>query len=106
MRKTDKKIDKPWLFKPGQSGNPNGRPKGQKNYLTLIEEALEEEAKKAGVTYWQRLAQWCFTNPVMAAAILKKFIPDMQYIEQKEKLPRIIIFKDAELDNEVLKEKE
>jgi Family of unknown function (DUF5681) len=24
---------KPWLFKPGQSGNPTGRPKGSRNKL-------------------------------------------------------------------------
>jgi len=27
-------------FKPGQSGNPNGRPKGSKNFDTLFEEEL------------------------------------------------------------------
>src|SRR5262245_43061967 len=27
-------------FKPGQSGNPNGRPKGAKSLKTLLEEAL------------------------------------------------------------------
>jgi len=27
-------------FKPGSSGNPKGRPKGQRNFKTIIEEAL------------------------------------------------------------------
>lgn len=68
-------------FKPGESGNPNGRPKGAKNYLTQLEEALKEEAKKANKTYWQKLAEWCFTNPSMAIAVLKKFIPDKTHTE-------------------------
>lgn len=29
-------------FAPGHSGNPNGRPKGSKNFHTLVEEALNE----------------------------------------------------------------
>ena len=28
-------------FKPGQSGNPDGRPKGSKNKITLLKESLE-----------------------------------------------------------------
>lgn len=58
-----------------------GKPKGSKNYLTQLEEALKEEAKKADKTYWQKLAEWCFTNPNMAIAVLKKFIPDKQHTE-------------------------
>lgn len=64
-----------------ESPNPNGRPKGAKNYLTQLEEALKEEAIKADKTYWQKLAEWCFTNPSMAIAVLKKFIPDRQHTE-------------------------
>lgn len=30
-------------FKPGQSGNPNGRPKGSKNVATIVREVLAEE---------------------------------------------------------------
>lgn len=35
------KPDKRPLFKPGQSGNPNGRPKGSKNRSTVIKQAIE-----------------------------------------------------------------
>jgi hypothetical protein len=33
---------KPWLFKPGQSGNPSGRPKGSVSITHYIRKALEE----------------------------------------------------------------
>lgn len=42
----NKQTEKPWLWKPGQSGNPNGRPKGSKNFTTLFEKAVKEVAKK------------------------------------------------------------
>ena len=78
---TDKKTDKDYLFKPGESGNPNGRPKGQKNYLTLMEESLEKQAKIENISYYDKLAEWCFRYPQTAIAILKKFIPDKQQTE-------------------------
>jgi len=33
-------------FKPGQSGNPKGHPKGQRNFITIYREALKSLAKK------------------------------------------------------------
>lgn len=76
---TKKKLNKrgnPAFHKGMESNNPDGRPAGAKNYLTLLEEALDREAKAAGITYWERLAQYAFTNPKTASAILKKFVPD------------------------------
>jgi len=78
-------------------GNP-GRPAGQKNYLTLLEDALAEQAKKAGKSYWTRLAEYAFTNPIMASNILKKFLPDMQLTEHIDREPRTIIFKEYSID--------
>lgn len=41
---------KPWLFKPGHSGNPNGRPKGARQKLDeLFVEALYKDFKDGGV---------------------------------------------------------
>ncbi|HII95318.1 MAG TPA: hypothetical protein HA367_06260 [Candidatus Methanofastidiosum sp.] len=80
--KTDRKPnrDEKGLFIEGTAPGP-GRPQGQKNYLTLLEEALEKEAETFGMSYWERLAKWCFTNPKLASAVLKKFIPDKQHME-------------------------
>jgi hypothetical protein len=39
---------RPWLFKPGQSGNPGGRPKGSKSLKQFTKEmlnALDDEEK-------------------------------------------------------------
>jgi len=40
QEQTEKQI-KPWQFKPGQSGNPGGRPKGRKSLKTFAREYLE-----------------------------------------------------------------
>ncbi|MCX6718423.1 MAG: DUF5681 domain-containing protein [Candidatus Staskawiczbacteria bacterium] len=39
---TDEKQIKPWLFKKGQSGNPNGRPSGSVSITAEIKKKLQE----------------------------------------------------------------
>ena len=44
--KPTEKTNKPWQFQPGQSGNPNGRPKGSRGRSTAILDAMAEGASE------------------------------------------------------------
>lgn len=40
MESDEQKENRPWLYKKGQSGNPNGRPKGSISMKTYIKNKL------------------------------------------------------------------
>ena len=53
--KTDKK-QKPWLFKKGQSGNPDGRPKGSKSLKTWVKEYLEQMSDEDRIEFLNKIS--------------------------------------------------
>ncbi len=63
-------------FKPGQSGNPKGRPTGSKNWSTLVQELLADEqlADKLITTkprWWDALPQKNGANAMILAVLAK-----------------------------------
>ena len=68
-------------FEKGKSGNPAGRPKGTKNYLTLLEEALKDVEDTKGNKLFKRFIERAFINDKVLIAAMKKFTPDMQHTE-------------------------
>lgn len=71
-------IGKP--FKPGQSGNPKGRPPGTA-YIKLLEKAIHEVEEEKGKSLWKRLIERAFVNDAVLIAVIKKFIPDKTHAE-------------------------
>lgn len=73
-------VHKPGTWLPGQSGNPNGRPKGKKNELTELKQDLEIAVRKSVpqekvVAIVARMCEMAMEGDVKAAKlILDKFV--------------------------------
>lgn len=67
-------------FKPGQSGNPTGRPKSQAK--TLLKEALERASKNHDdVKFLDMVAEKAFTDKEWGIAVFHKLVPTLKAIE-------------------------
>ena len=76
----DKKGN-PNFYKGMPSNNPDGRPKGSKNYLTLLEEAIENYETVTGKKLFDRLINRAFVNDNVLLNVVRKFIPDKTHAE-------------------------
>jgi hypothetical protein len=75
-------------WKPGQSGNPRGRPKGAKNLATLFNEALNQKvqlksggeirsvSKREGLAH--RVVQDAMNGNLKAVQVLLNFEPEIE----------------------------
>ncbi len=75
--KTDEKqTEKPWLFKKGESGNPNGRPKGSVSVVSAIKRKLEEVPEGKTKTYLEYFVEQIMKKGVIEGdtAIMKDII--------------------------------
>ena len=52
---SDSKQNRPWLFQPGKSGNPAGRPKGSKTLKTYVSEMLRDMTDEEKLEYLKGL---------------------------------------------------
>lgn len=51
-------------FKPGESGNPKGRPQGTLSLVSLIKKKLEEERPEDGRTFAEQLIEKYITEAI------------------------------------------
>ena len=77
-------------FKPGQSGNPKGRPKGTKNWATIVQEVLGDEDLADKVLaqkpeYWEALHTKNFGYAIVVAMCIKGLGGDVRAFEALRK---------------------
>ena len=66
-------------------GDPNinrkGRPKNAEP--ELLREALRRQGEKRGIDFWEKVAEYAFTDKNVMIAIIKKFVPDITFNEME-----------------------
>ena len=66
-------------FKPGQSGNPSGRPPSP--MVQEFHKAIKKVEKEKKTSLFEHFVSKAFDSDVILAALMKKVLPDMKQIE-------------------------
>ena len=73
--------------------NPKGRPRNK--YAQELHDALEEFKKDNNESFVQFCMKQAKTEPALANAILKKFMPDLKYVESDVTLNGSVSFENV-----------
>ena len=91
-------------FKKGDpSINRNGRPKNAEP--ELLREALRREGEKRGIDFWDKVAEYAFTDKNVMVAVLKKFVSDKRFIQFESDVSSTDLFFQNIIAKPVLKER-
>lgn len=83
----------PGQFKPGQSGNPMGKPKGTRNRITR---AMEELLEQDGEAITKRAAELAkLGHPVALRLCLERLLPPVRERPMQFALPQLATAQDA-----------
>jgi predicted CopG family antitoxin len=89
LSENTEKNQKPWLWKKGQSGNPAGRPKGIKNFSTIMDETVREIAKINNISpseVWSVLIKKAYFEAKEGNYLFYKDILDRYFGKPREKI--------------------
>ena len=70
-------------WKPGQSGNPYGRPR--KPEVELVRQAIEATEIEQKKSLWKHLIEQCYKDNNVLVAVAKKFLPDQISVDVTQK---------------------
>lgn len=95
-------------FKPGQSGNPKGRPKIPRDYFEDINEALGEEismienGKKKIITYRQAMIKQTINKAIRGDLPSTKYLLEKDDVGYRKKLKKEVCMEEPDLSTEEL----
>lgn len=72
-------------WKPGESGNPDGRPKGARNRVTQDEfiAALRKVERRRRINLLERYFERALKSDTVLVSVMKKIIPDLKALDMR-----------------------
>lgn len=71
-------------WEPGQSGNPNGRPRKGKSESDKLRDAIKRVAKRKNIDFYEEYAEMALEEPSVMISLMRKIQPDLKSIEHKD----------------------
>lgn len=65
-------------WKPGQSGNPSGRPKSK--ITTALENAIREAEVRNNKSLLEHFVERAYVDDTVLIALMRKILPDVKYV--------------------------